>query len=90
MGSYITGLILDRDFRIVEAQYRRNNNVPSSVEIGVKAARGSLRDFPIERARLRSMWWHIAIFCASTAGYGFSLSASLAVPLVLQFFSECD
>lgn len=59
--------------------------MPSTTELGVKKARGALLDFPIERARLRSSWWHALIFIATTAAYGFSLSTHLAVPLVLQF-----
>lgn len=88
MGSYITGRRLDHDFSTTAAQYRREHNIPATVELNAKAASRSLQDFPIEHARLRSVWWHTAMFCASTAGYGFSLSTHLVVPLLLQFLSE--
>ena len=88
MGSFITGKLLDHDFRVTEARYRRENNFPTSEKLDVKAVRGALRDFPIERARLRSAWWYVGIFCAASAVYGFSLSTHLAVPLILQFLSK--
>jgi len=89
-GSYLTGRLLDHDFHVTETNYRRDHNIPSDAELGVKKARGALLDFPIERARLRSMWWHILIFIATTAAYGFSLSTHLVVPLLLQFLRKCN
>lgn len=82
LSFYLTGIIMDRDYRIVELQYRDKHNMDQNSSLDPK----SLPDFPIYRARLRSLWWIALVFIATTAGYGFSfLSPSVAVPLVLQF-----
>lgn len=47
MGSSVTGRLLDHDFRVGEARYRREHDIPASAELGIKAARGALRGFPI-------------------------------------------
>lgn len=47
----------------------------------------TLVDFPIERSRLRSIWWIVLVFIATTALYGFSLSLyQITLSLLLQFF----
>jgi MFS family permease len=80
-GSYLTGYLMDYDYRIVEAQYRRAKGIPEDTKIL------DSNDFPIEKSRLRNIWWIVLIFIASTAGYGFSLNINrIALPLVLQFF----
>jgi hypothetical protein len=74
---------MNRDYQIVAFQYRNKHNIDSSATPDPK----SLPNFPIYRARLRSLWWITLIFIATTAGYGFSfLAPSIAVPLILQFF----
>lgn len=88
MGSYLTGMLLDHDWHVYESRYRQQHKFSADQKSDIKSGRGVLRDFPIEHARLRSLWWHVCIFCAATAAYGFSLSTSLAVPLILQFLSE--
>ncbi|KAK7935191.1 multidrug resistance protein [Apiospora marii] len=47
----------------------------------------SLHDFPIEEARLRSVWYLMALSIMATIGYGWALDrkSHLAVPLVMQF-----
>ena len=83
LSFYLTGIIMDRDYRIVELRYRDEYNIDQNTSLDPK----SLPNFPIYRARLRSLWWITFVFIATTAGYGFSfLSPSIAVPLVLQFF----
>ncbi|EFW13721.1 hypothetical protein D8B26_002538 [Coccidioides posadasii str. Silveira] len=46
-------------------------------------------DFPVEKTRLRSVWYLIIISSAATLGYGWALykRAHIAVPLVMQFLS---
>ncbi|KAH6651383.1 major facilitator superfamily domain-containing protein [Chaetomium tenue] len=87
-GSCITGRILDRDYSIVEAQYRAARGLPADAEVGGKKT----ADFPVSRARLRSAWYQVVLFVLAVGGYGFSVDSPLlasvegmAVPLVLQF-----
>jgi MFS family permease len=81
-GSYLTGYLMNYDYRKTEAEYRETNGLSADTKIEKKV----LKDFPIERSRLKNIWWMIIIFVISTAAYGFSLSLDvLAVPLILQF-----
>jgi MFS family permease len=83
MSFYLTGYIMDRDYSIVETRYRESHNVDQNSTVDPKSS----ANFPIYRARLRSLWWLALIFIIATSGYGFSfLSPSVAAPLVLQFF----
>ena len=82
-GSYATGYLMDHDYRFIESQYRTSKNIPEDTKLNKK----DLVDFPIEKSRLRNIWWIVSIFIVATAGYGFSLNLNLiALPLVLQFF----
>jgi MFS family permease len=82
-GSYLTGYLMDYDYRVIEAQYRTSKNIPKDMELNKK----DLVDFPIEKSRLRNIWWIVLIFIAATAGYGFSFNLNLiAIPLIFQFF----
>lgn len=82
-GSYLTGRLMDRDYKVIERQYRQAHNIDAAVVLNRK----DLADFPIEKARMRNIWWIVALFVGVTAGYGYSLYLNiLAVPLVLQFF----
>ena len=57
------------------------------MELGAGITLKKRTDFPIERARLRSMWWITIIFIVAMAGSGPSLQLpNPALPLVLQFF----
>ena len=46
-----------------------------------------MKDFPIEKARLRTVWLYIFVSATSTLGYGWTLEkdSNIAAPLVLQF-----
>ena len=64
LGAYSTGFVMDRDYKIIA---RKSN-------ITVDKIRGDdLRTFPIEKARLRSLWYFIAITGLCTIGYGWSV-----------------
>ncbi|KAH6853111.1 major facilitator superfamily domain-containing protein [Chaetomium sp. MPI-CAGE-AT-0009] len=87
-GSCITGRILDRDYGIIEAQYRLAKGLPADAEVSGKKT----GDFPVSRARLRSAWYQIVLFVLAVGGYGFSVASPLlasvegmALPLFLQF-----
>ncbi|KAL5331419.1 hypothetical protein ACEPPN_000949 [Leptodophora sp. 'Broadleaf-Isolate-01'] len=82
-GSYLTGYLMDHDYHVIESQYRTSRNIPEDTKLNKK----DLVDFPIEKSRLRNIWWNVLIFIAATAGYGFSLNLDrIAIPLMLQFF----
>ncbi|KAH6633844.1 major facilitator superfamily domain-containing protein [Chaetomium sp. MPI-SDFR-AT-0129] len=89
LGSYLTGKILDRDYRTVEAQYRLDKGLPADAPVSSKKT----ADFPVSQARLRSAWYQVLIFVASIGGYGYAITSpvlgtspsGMAVPLVLQF-----
>ncbi|MCJ1438604.1 hypothetical protein MMC27_007994 [Xylographa pallens] len=77
-ASYAVGMITDRDYR----------KTASSLGFAIDKVKGDdLAKFPIEKARLRSIWYYIVISSASTLGYGWTLEVMtpLAVPLVFQF-----
>ncbi|KAL2015461.1 hypothetical protein VTK56DRAFT_5386 [Thermocarpiscus australiensis] len=72
--------------RLLNLSYDR-----TAAEMGVSVSKGhatDLRDFPIERARLRTVNFRVAMSAALVMGYGWALQAglSMAVPLVLQLF----
>lgn len=74
---------MDHDYKTVERQYRQARGIPADTTLNKK----ELVDFPIEKSRLRNVWWIIVIFVVTVALYGFSLPLNIiAVPLVLQFF----
>ncbi|RDW61323.1 hypothetical protein BP5796_11215 [Coleophoma crateriformis] len=82
-GSYLTGYLMDYDYRTVESQYKKERGIPDDMKLDKKTADG----FPIEKSRLRNIWWIVLIFIITTAVYGFSLNLNiLAIPLILQFF----
>jgi predicted MFS family arabinose efflux permease len=72
IGSTFTGKLLDWEYRRAKARVG-----PDGV-------------FCIEHARLRTMPLHLGLFVALVLGWGWSIEkhASIAVPLVLQFFRK--
>ncbi|KAH7342962.1 major facilitator superfamily domain-containing protein [Rhexocercosporidium sp. MPI-PUGE-AT-0058] len=82
-GSYLTGHLMDHDYKTIETRYRNEKNLHPNTPLNKK----ELVDFPIEESRLRNIWWIVLLFIISTAIYGFSLNLNiLAIPLILQFF----
>lgn len=82
LGSLITGKIMDRDYRREAARYCKEHNLPKNTELRQQ----HYPDFPIERARLRSVYLLNAVFVISTALYGTAVEWHIAIPLLLQFF----
>ncbi|KAI9760344.1 MAG: hypothetical protein M4579_001748 [Chaenotheca gracillima] len=80
IAAYSTGKLLDYDYRV----YARRHHFPES-----KSAAHDLFEFPLEMARLRSIYVFLSLSTVATAGFGWSLEARthIAVPLVLQFFT---
>lgn len=82
LGFFAISFLLQRDYKITESNYREEHNIIDDSIPGLKHN----SDFPIERARLRNIWWITLLFTGATIGYGFSLSSNhIAIPLVMQF-----
>ena len=79
LAAYNTGKLLDRDYIRTAKRY----NLP------VDKSSNDLSNFPIEQARLLSVFPLLAISTAATVGFGWALNqrTSIAVPLILTFFS---
>ena len=80
IAAYSTGKLLDHDYRM----YARKHNLPEN-----KSAAHDLYHFPLEKARLRSIFAFLGVSSIATAGFGWSLHAKvhIVVPLVIQFFT---
>jgi hypothetical protein len=78
-AAYFTGKLLDYEYRITAERQGIPSNPRST----------SLANFPIERARLRSVFPIIIVNSIATTAYGWTLhrEAHIAVLLVVQFFS---
>ncbi|CAF9913072.1 MAG: hypothetical protein ALECFALPRED_008623 [Alectoria fallacina] len=79
LAAYTTGKLLDRDY--IRTAKRYNLRVDKSTN--------DLSNFPIEQARLLSVFPLLAISTTATVGFGWALNqhTSIAVPLILTFFS---
>ena len=74
---------MDHDYNRTESEYRKEKGIPDDMKLNKK----TFVDFPIERSRLRSIWWIVLVFIATTALYRFSLSLNqITLSLLLQFF----
>ena len=65
-NHFAAGKIMNRDYRVVA---KKQNFIID------KTQGDNMSNFPIEYARLRSIWYMLAIAIASIAGYGWSLYA---------------
>ncbi|KAH9205326.1 major facilitator superfamily domain-containing protein [Leptodontidium sp. 2 PMI_412] len=82
LGFFFISCFLDRDYKIIESYYKSGHNIEEDSTLSFKHN----SDFPIERARLRNIWWISLLFIGATIGYGFSLSGNhIAIPLIMQF-----
>lgn len=79
LAAYTTGKLLDRDYIRTAKRY----NLP------VDKSTNDLSNFPIEQARLLSVFQLLAISTSATVGFGWALNqhTSIAVPLTMTFFS---
>ena len=77
ISAYFTGKLLDYEYRLVAVRH----GLPSC------KSKNDISNFPIEQARLRSVFYIIVISSLATAGYGWTLhtKAHIAVPIVMQF-----
>ncbi|KAL8791007.1 MAG: hypothetical protein Q9195_006081 [Heterodermia aff. obscurata] len=79
IAAYFTGKLLDRDFRIIS----ENHSLPADTSTR------NVSSFPIEKARLRSVFLFIAINTLATTGYGWALASRthIAGPLIMLFLT---
>ncbi|KAJ8654558.1 hypothetical protein O0I10_009740 [Lichtheimia ornata] len=82
LASFMQGRILNRDFRAVARKLGYTS--PEKLKSGNLPA-----DFPIFKARLRTIWVQILLLQAVTVCYGWVLykEVHLAAPLILQFIA---
>ena len=89
LGGALTGKYLDWDYRSIKNKIiAKAENEP---EKGLSPEDAiSEENFPIEKARLRTMPLWICLIAASCAGYGWCLQqkVNIAGPLVLQAVSK--
>lgn len=77
VASYIVGRIANYDYRVTAKAH----------DIFIDTKRGDdILEFPIEKARLRTIWVYIILAAGATIGYGWALDTTthLAVPLITQ------
>lgn len=79
LAAYSTGKLLDRDYIRTAKRY----------DLPVDKSTNNLSNFPIEQARLLSVFPLLAISSMATVGFGWALNqhTSIAIPLTLTFFS---
>jgi hypothetical protein len=79
LSAFATGRLLDFNYKKTAAE----NGITVNKREGT-----ALEKFPIERARLRTVNFSVALSALLVMGYGWALQArvSMVVPLVLQFF----
>ena len=79
VAAYSTGKLLDYEYRIIA----RKHGLP------VSKSDNDITTFPIEEARLRSVFYFMAVSSIATAGYGWALHnrTSIAAPIIMQFIT---
>ena len=93
IGGLTTGKLLDRDYRKLKEKLIQEARMGPENQVSAEQVTKD-ENFPIERARMRMVPFHLVVYTACCAGYGWCLEkeVNLAVPLVLQiirkFFSH--
>ncbi|ODQ53777.1 MFS general substrate transporter [Saitoella complicata NRRL Y-17804] len=79
VGSILQGRILDWDYRITKARWEREGHHENEAD--------GDDSFPIERARLRSLWWLCLCFGGGCIAYGWTIEkrVHISAPLIFQF-----
>jgi MFS family permease len=73
LGTLLTGRFLDYDYRRLMEKHIND--------------RKHIKDFPLEHARLRSMWLYAGLQCASTLVFGWTIAhrVHISVPVIATF-----
>ena len=79
-AAYLTGKLLDYEYRHIAQKHG----------LPVSKSSNEISDFPIEEARLHSVFYFITISAITTVGYGWALQARthIACPIVMQFVTS--
>lgn len=79
LATYLNRKLLNYDHRMIARRYA----------LPVSKTSNNLTRFPIERARLESVFPFLILSAIATAGYDWTLQAktSIAAPLVMQFIT---
>ncbi|KAI3327815.1 MFS general substrate transporter [Xylariaceae sp. AK1471] len=88
LASLLTGKLMDHEYRVVARSLDPAHH--EYLEDASSHSAYATSAFPIEKARLRSVFPCLVVTTISTLGYGWSLYARvhIAVPLVLQFLAQ--
>ena len=78
-GGYVNGRFMDRNYKVTAAE------IGHTID---RVAGDSMKNFPIEKARLRGCWYLLGILSCDLIGYGWVLEnhGHVSIPLILQFF----
>ena len=79
LAAYFTGILLDHEYRITA----RRHGLP------VSKSDNDIAAFPIEEARLRSIFCFFGLSSLATAGYGWTVQAQVHIiaPFIMQFIT---
>lgn len=93
VGSISTGKVLDRDYQMIKKQLidvRSRDHPEGNAGLDVEKEVVKEENYPIERARLRSMPIYLVFFAATTISYGWAIhqGAHISIPLILLFVGE--
>lgn len=82
LAAYTTGKLLDRDYIRTAKRY----------ELPIDKSTNDLSNFPIEKARILSIFPLLAISTSATVGFGWALhqQTHIAVPIIMTFFSAAS
>ncbi|KAH0838000.1 major facilitator superfamily domain-containing protein [Lanmaoa asiatica] len=92
IGGLITGKLMDRDYRELKEKISQESSTDPENPVSVAQAAKD-ENFPIEQARMQMAPFHLLVYTACCAGYGWCLEkeVNMAAPLILQivrkFFS---
>jgi len=89
IGALVSGKFADSYYRKIRDDIIRQARSNSESYIDIKALEKG-PTFPIEKARLQMLPLIIFVYIVSVIGYGWALEsrATIAIPLILQIFSE--
>lgn len=90
IASVTNGRLLDRDYRKVREEMLRKRTTAEKGSVLAPEDVSKDEEFPIELARIRMLPLYLIIFICCVLPYGWALQqrVSIAVPLILQIFSE--
>ena len=89
IGTTLTGQILDKDYRRVEAKYNARS-IPAAVEVGNASSPSTIDpqdNFPLEKARLRLVPIFSIVQCLSIVLFGWTIQYSSQIPIAVPIIS---